>query len=170
MSLFVPENPSKIRNSNSLFGEINNELINHPLISLDSLYPYYFSHPGSLEKQILKEFEKERELFKSVDFNPKFNLSEDEKNYYIHADLPGLTKNQIKMELSVDDRLITISSDHSDENETEAEDEFSRTFSIPENADINKIQPKLEDGVLEVTIAKIEPPNPVPKIIITYCL
>jgi len=170
MALFVRENPSTIRNSNSLFADINNEfddfnnneLINHPLISLNSLYPYYFNHPDLLEKQILEEFEKERELY--IDFN----LSEDEKNYYIYADLPGLTKDQIKMELSVDDRSITISSDYSYENEIVAEDEFSRTFSIPENADINNIQPKLEDGVLEITIAKIEPQ--VPKIIITYCL
>ena len=114
MSLFIRENPLVLRNnnsllSNSLFNELDNELFNHPLISFDSLYPYYFNHPGSLEKQISKEFEKEKNLFKSFGFSPKINLSEDEKNYYIHADLPGLNKDQVKMELSEDNRLITIS-------------------------------------------------------------
>ena len=209
MSLFIRENPLVLRNnnsllSNSLFNELDNELFNHPLISFDSLYPYYFNHPGSLEKQISKEFDKQMELFKSVDFSPKINLSEDEKNYYIHADLPGLNKDQVKMELSEDNRLITISGErktvinHSNENETETESKekanetkeksneesekeskkesknennkkysriecsygkFSRSFSIPENADINNIHAKLENGVLEVTISKIEPPK-----------
>ena len=213
MSLFIRENPLVLRNnnsllSNSLFNDFDNELFNHPLISFDSLYPYYFNHPGSLEKQISKEFDKQMELFKSVDFSPKINLSEDEKNYYIHADLPGLNKDQVKMELSEDNRLITISGerktviDHSNENEPETESKekanetkeksneesekeskkesknennkkysriecsygkFSRSFSIPENADINNIHAKLENGVLEVTISKIETPKQEPK-------
>ncbi|OUM64092.1 hypothetical protein PIROE2DRAFT_9257 [Piromyces sp. E2] len=220
MSLFIRENPLIRRNNNSLFGsslfdEFDNELFNHPLISFNSLYPYYFSHPGTLEKQTSKEFEKEKELFKTIDFTPKINLSEDEKNYYIHADVPGLNKDQIKMELSEDNHFITISGErktiinHSEDKENENKNEnknenetktesietnetkdetkkeskneskkenntkyskiecsygkFSRSFSIPENADVNTIQAKLENGVLEVTIAKIEPPKQEPK-------
>jgi HSP20 family protein len=205
MSLFISENPLSLRkNNNSLLDELDNELFNHPLISFNPFYPYYFNHPGSLEKQISKEFDKQMELFKSVDFSPKINLSEDEKNYYIHADLPGLNKDQVKMELSEDNRLITISGerktviDHSNENETETESiekandtkeesneesekksekksknknnkkysriecsygKFSRSFSIPENADVNNIHAKLENGVLEVSISKIEAPK-----------
>ncbi|OUM64088.1 hypothetical protein PIROE2DRAFT_9253 [Piromyces sp. E2] len=216
MSLFIRENPLIKRNNNSLLGnslfdEFDNELFNHPLISFNSLYPYYFNHTGILEKQISKEFEKEKELFKTIDFTPKINLSEDAKNYYIHADVPGLNKDQIKMELSEDNHFITISGErktiinHSEDKENENTNEnknetestetnetkdetkkeskkefkkenntkysriecnygkFSRTFSIPENADVNTIQAKLDNGVLEVTIAKIEPPKQEPK-------
>jgi len=50
---------------------------------------YYYNPTKSIENQILKGLEKEREIFKSVDIIPKrFNLSENEKNYYIHVDLP----------------------------------------------------------------------------------
>jgi len=227
MSLFIREYPLTVRNNNSLFDEIENGFFNHPLISFPSLYPYYYNPAASLERQISKAFDKD--LFKSVDFSPKINLSEDEKNYYIHADLPGMTKDQVKMEFSDDDRVLTISGeretiidnsndDKTENTETESDDKtkanvnkeaqeankteeskteeskteesktekteenkkenknsnkqenhkkftriecsygkFSRSFSIPENADINNIQAKMDNGVLKVTISKIEP-------------
>jgi len=171
----------------------------------------------SLGKQLSKFFNEDNHL-ELVDFAPKINLSEVEKNYYIHADLPGLNKDQVKMELS-EDRILTISGERKytynnnnestekekeeekakeNENENEMETEqteqnekteqentaqkenemetekddkvfsvqecsygsFSRSFSIPEDADIENIQAKMENGVLEVIFKKIEPPKP----------
>ncbi|KAG4103399.1 HSP20-like chaperone [Neocallimastix lanati (nom. inval.)] len=201
MSLFIRRNHSLL--GDSFFNDFENDFFeNHPLITINSLYPYphFSSNPiQSLENKVSK-------VFKSVDFNPKINLSEDEKHYYIHADLPGLTKDQVKMELSDDDRILTISGeretviDHSnknsscDSNVNENKDtqnseqkeiengknneekneeknnkkysriecnygKFSRSFSIPENVSTNDIQAKMENGVLEVTLNKIEPPK-----------
>jgi len=162
----------------------------------------------NLEKQLNKIFNEDN--FKLVNFAPKINFSEDEKNYYIHADLPGLTKDQIKMELN-EDRILTISGERefiydnnneknekeqkqeneeenqNNEMETEPTDEkqetdetkenkneketrqyrikecsygtFSRSFQIPEDANIENIQAKMENGVLEVIINKIETPK-----------
>jgi len=217
MSLFIREHPLSMRRNNSLLGDsffndIENEFFNHPLITFPSLYPYsYLSYNPvkNLENQISKTFNSD--VFKAVDFSPKINLSEDKNNYYIHADLPGMNKDQVKMELSDDDRVLTISGeretiiDDSDKNskkdsnkesnkdstkdknatkdanenkETIKEEQkenkkeennkkysriecsygkFSRSFSIPENADINNIQAKMENGVLEVTLKKMEP-------------
>jgi len=213
MSLFIREHPLSIRRNNSLLrnslfdgfdNAFDNEFFNHPLITFPTLYPYpYLSYNPvkSLENQISKTFNSD--VFKSVDFSPKINLSEDENNYYIHADLPGMKKDQVKMELSDEDRVLTISGeretiiDDSDkaskkdsikeknnkentnenkkskkeeQNETKNEEnnkkyskiecsygKFSRSFSIPENADINNIQAKMENGVLEVTLKKMEP-------------
>jgi len=229
MSLFICEHPLSMRRNNSLIrgsffddieNDLENEFFNHPLITFPSLYPYpYLSYNPvkNLEDQISKTFNSD--VFKAVDFSPKINLSEDENNYYIHADLPGMNKDQVKMELSDDDRVLTISGeretiiDDSDKNskkdsnkdsnkdstkdknatkganenkETIKEEQketknnnkkennkeennkkysriecnygkFSRSFSIPENADINNIQAKMENGVLEVTLKKMEP-------------
>jgi len=217
MSLFIRKHPLSMRRNNSLLGDsffndIENEFFNHPLITFPSLYPYsYLSYNPvkNLENQISKTFNSD--VFKAVDFSPKINLSEDKNNYYIHADLPGMNKDQVKMELSDDDRVLTISGeretiiDDSDKNskkdsnkesnkdstkdknatkdanenkETIKEEQkenkkeennkkysriecsygkFSRSFSIPENADINNIQAKMENGVLEVTLKKMEP-------------
>ncbi|ORX79993.1 HSP20-like chaperone [Anaeromyces robustus] len=211
MSLFIRENPLTIRNNhlvsrNSLFDDLENEFFNYPLISFPSVYPYYYSYPmKSLEKQISKVFNSD--VFKSVDFSPKINLSEDEKNYYIHADLPGMNKDQVKMELSDDDRILTISGERetiidnsnkdanankeASKEETKKEEinkneetkkevkkennkkyskiecsygKFSRSFTLPENANLENIQAKMDNGVLEVTInKKEETPKPEPK-------
>jgi len=183
----------------------------------------------NLENQLNKIFNDDN--FKLVNFAPKINLSEDEKNYYIHADLPGLTKDQVKMELN-EDRILTISgerefiynnddeknekeqeqknvqenvqkqeneeeqqnistettgttennemeteptgekqeTDETTENKNEKETRqyrikecsygtFSRSFQIPEDANIENIQAKMENGVLEVIINKIETPK-----------
>ncbi|KAL6632546.1 HSP20-like chaperone [Neocallimastix sp. 'constans'] len=213
MSLFIREHPLSIRRNNSLLrnsffddfdNAFHNEFFNHPLITFPTLYPYpYLSYNPvkSFKNQISKTFNSD--VFKSVDFSPKINLSEDENNYYIHADLPGMKKDQVKMELSDENRVLTISGeretiiDDSDKaskkdstkeennkenanenketkkeehNETKKEEnnkkysriecsygKFSRSFSIPENADINNIQAKMENGVLEVTLKKMEP-------------
>jgi len=225
MSLFICEHPLSMRRNNSLIrgsffddieNDLENEFFNHPLITFPSLYPYpYLSYNPvkNLENQISKTFNSD--VFKAVDFSPKINLSEDENNYYIHADLPGMNKDQVKMELSDDDRVLTISGEretiiddsdknskkdsNNDSNIDSTKDEnvkdkanenkknqkkeqkkeqkeikkeennkkysriecsygkFSRSFSIPENADINNIQAKMENGVLEVTLKKMEP-------------
>jgi len=225
MSLFICEHPLSIRRNNSLLkdsffddieNDLENEFFNHSLITFPSLYPYpYLSYNPvkNLENQISKTFNSD--VFKAVDFSPKINLSEDENTYYIHADLPGMNKDQVKMELSDDDRVLTISGeretiiddsnknskkdsnsasnkdstkdstkdknvkDKANENkedqkkeqkETKKEEnnkkysriecsygKFSRSLSIPENADINNIQAKMENGVLEVTLKKMEP-------------
>ncbi|ORY23291.1 HSP20-like chaperone [Neocallimastix californiae] len=178
MSLFIREHPLSIRRNNSLLrnsffddfdNDFDNEFFNHPLITFPTLYPYpYLSYNPvkSFENQVSKTFNSD--IFKS--FSPKINLSEDENNYYIHADLPGMKKDQVKMELSDEDRILTISeSEKKEQKDTNKEEnnkkysriecsygKFSRSFSIPENADINNIQAKMENGVLEVTLKKME--------------
>ena len=186
MSLFKRNNVDSFFNT-----DFEDEFFNHPLVSFPSIYPYYYRHPiKNLEKQISKAFDKD--VFKAVDFSPKINLSEDEKNYYIHADLPGLNKDQVKIELSDDDHILTISGERetvidnsNDEKKAKKEDKkdkenknknnkkytkiecsygrFERSFSIPENTDVNTIQAKMENGVLEVTLPKITAPKPEPK-------
>jgi len=107
----------------------------------------------------------DNDVYKLVDFCPKTNLGEDEKNYYIEVDLPGMSKEQINMELSEENVLI-ISGERVKNNtgmKTTKMDcqygKFSRSFSLPETADLEKIQAKMENGVLEVIIPKSEPPK-----------
>ena len=61
---------------------------------------------------------------------------EDEKNYYIHADLPGLTKDQVKMELN-EDRILTISGErefiYDNNNEKKEQQEQETNTSNPED-------------------------------------
>ncbi|ORY23387.1 HSP20-like chaperone, partial [Neocallimastix californiae] len=99
---------------------------------------------------------------------PKNNLCEDDKNYYIQLDLPGMTKEEIHMELS-EDNILIISGERENKykkasnmkiSKMECEyGKFSRSFSIPETADLNKIEAKMENGSLQVIIPKAEAPK-----------
>jgi len=192
MSLFKRNNNNLL--SDPFFNDdFENEFFNHPLIPFPSTYPYFHHPMERLEKQLSKAFD--HDVFKSVDFSPKVNLGEDENNYYIHADLPGLSKDQVKMELSEDNRMLTISGeretiikDPNNDNEEDKDEQkkdkkddekkenkkdnndtkkysriecsygkFSRSFTLPENANIDNIQAKMENGTLEVILPKIEP-------------
>jgi len=43
------------------------------------------------------------------DFSPKVNMFENDKKYYVQVDLPGMTRENVKMELNEEDHLLTIS-------------------------------------------------------------
>ncbi|KAG4083567.1 HSP20-like chaperone [Neocallimastix lanati (nom. inval.)] len=206
MSLFIRKYPLSIKRNNSLFkdsffddieSDLENEFLNHPLITFPSLYPYpYLSYNlvKNLEDQISKTFNSN--VLKSINFNPKINLGEDKNNYYIHADLPGMNKDQVKMELSDDDRILTISGEREtiiDNSENNSKNDFNKDSTKDENikkdANENKetikeeqketnnnkkennnkeennkkysriecSYAKMENGVLEVTLKKMEP-------------
>jgi len=143
-------------------------------------YPPYAYHPKAQPakdnvKAAVKKASKRqssynpynKDVYKLVDFRPKNNLCEDEKNYYIQIDLPGMSKEQIHMELS-EDSIITISGERVKKNNGEGMKyskmeceygKFSRSFSVPETANLEKIEAKMENGVLEVIIPKAEPPK-----------
>jgi len=77
--------------------------------SLTSRSKYHsMDHPyNSFEKQLSKVFDqKDFELFD--DISSDINIREDKNKYYIRAYLPGITKDQINIDIS-DDRILTIS-------------------------------------------------------------
>ncbi len=122
------------------------------------------SNANTARRQSTHPFDKD--VYKLVDFRPKNNLCEDDKNYYIQLDLPGMSKEQIHMELS-EDSILTISGERVKKNgegmkysKMECEyGKFSRSFSVPETANLEKIEAKMENGSLEVIIPKAEPPK-----------
>jgi HSP20 family protein len=172
------ENEHSLVPFDSFFNDFENEFFNHQLIPRHHKHhPFHLRHShhhhydpfDSMKKQMVKAFD--QDVFKMVDFCPKINISEDENKYYIHADLPGMTKEEVKMEIS-DDRIFTLSGERKSLKDNNQKKEkknkkfskiecsygkFERSFTLPENADINNIQAKMENGVLEVTINKIEP-------------
>ncbi len=95
---------------------------------------------------------------------PAVNILETEKEYKIEVAAPGLKKEDIKVELEND--LLTISSEV--KKETEEKDKegrytrrefsfsaFKRSFTVDEDTvDIEKIEAKYEDGILNIQVPK----------------
>ena len=95
------------------------------------------------------------------------DLVEREDALVLKADLPGLDRDDVNIE--VKDRVLTVSgtreSEHSDKSEgfyrvERAFGGFSRSLSLPEGVDADKVSATFDKGVLEVTIPKPEERRP----------
>jgi HSP20 family protein len=101
---------------------------------------------------------------------PSVNIKESNDDFEVEVAAPGFTKNDFKVELNHD--LLTISSEKEIENETKEGQQFSlrefsyqsfsRTFTLPNSADSEKIGAKYEDGILRIKIPKKEESRPKP--------
>jgi HSP20 family protein len=94
---------------------------------------------------------------------PAVNISETEDQYHIELAVPGLKKQDFK--LNIDRKVLNISvetnAENSEKNKTFNKREFSyssfvRSFTLPDAADHNRIEASYEDGILKVDIAKKE--------------
>jgi len=97
-------------------------------------------------------------------FSPAVNTREDEKAYYIHADLPGVAKSDISID--VKDNILTISGERKHKDEIKEKDyyklesfygKFQRSFTLPDDVDQNSIDASSENGVLDIVVPKAAP-------------
>lgn len=96
-------------------------------------------------------------------FVPKVDVTENENAYEIHVAAPGVSKEDFKID--VNDNLLTISGERKYNKEKKEGNfhsietqygTFGRSFSLPENVDITKIEAKYNNGILEITVPKDE--------------
>ena len=95
------------------------------------------------------------------------DVSEDEKNVYVRASLPGFRKDDVDIDLH--DGVLTITAEHTEEERDEEERFFrrerrtgsmSRRVALPGTVDEDKADAQLTDGVLKVTIPKTKAETP----------
>jgi len=96
-------------------------------------------------------------------FVPRVDILEEEKSFEIHVAVPGMNKDDFKIDLN--DNYLTISGERKNSREKKENNfhsveiqygTFSRSFTLPENVDANGISAKYVDGILEVSIPKDE--------------
>lgn len=101
---------------------------------------------------------------------PSANIKESTDDFEVEVAAPGLTRNDFDIELVND--ILTVSSVKEDVGESEEGNKFmlreysyqsfSRSFTLPNSADSDKIGAKYENGILRITIPKKEEAKPIP--------
>jgi HSP20 family protein len=98
---------------------------------------------------------------------PAMDLVETEDDFVLRADLPGLTEQDVNIEL--EDNVLTISGEREAEHEERKEGyyrverssgSFSRSLTLPEGVDPEGIRANFDRGVLEVRVPKPEERKP----------
>lgn len=87
------------------------------------------------------------------------DLYEDDNNVYARFELPGFKKEELSVDL--ENAVLTVSVSRKAE-EKEGRDQLSasRSVTVPEGVDAEKVNAKFEDGILTVTLPKQEARKP----------
>lgn len=127
-----------------------------------------FRQPSDLFRPFDRTFEEMVDEF--FNFNPWFtrtnnfgavNVKETDASYVLEVLLPGFSKDEVNVE--IEDETLTISAKV--ENSTSSNNDgytrkefmkksFMRSFTIPENVDVDKISADMKDGILNIVLNK----------------
>lgn len=100
---------------------------------------------------------------RSTDLVPALELTAGENDYRLSAELPGLTADDVQLE--VVDGVLTLSGEKKEQSERKDGDyhlserrygSFTRRIVLPADVDADAIAAKFENGVLHITMAKDE--------------
>ena len=118
-------------------------------------------------RRLLRELDEEWPGFGARSWLPALDLSEDDGQYTVSVELPGARKEDVNVEVA--DGRITIHGEKRSEREEKKEKRrhverrygsFSRSFSLPRDADPDRVAASFEDGVLTLTIPRTERAKP----------
>jgi HSP20 family protein len=116
----------------------------------------YRNNPWSLfEHRAFSQFEE----FEDRILSSNYDFEENEKYYVLRFDLPGVKKENLKLE--VKDRIITVTGERKkflkkDVYSASQNGSFERSFVLPDHLDLDRIEAAHEDGVLTVLLPKQE--------------
>lgn len=132
------------------FGGLKNEM--------DRLFDDFFNNwPSVAPLRHMKEAD--------VAYMPSVNIREEKNEYIMEADLPGMTKDDLKLKIS--ETSITLEGERKHKFEKTEESEgyyvmessfgaFRRVIPLPEAIDTEKVEAKLKDGLLGLKLPKLK--------------
>lgn len=102
-----------------------------------------------------------KEAISVAEWSPLVDITEDEKEYIVKAEIPEMKKEEIK--INVHDDVMSISGERKYEKEEKGKKyhrversygSFMRSFTLPEDADGAKVNAEYKEGVLTVHLPK----------------
>lgn len=134
----------------------------HPLGEFDRLFNRFFGRDWM--RPLLWEQPLWSELAEPFEGRlPHVDVIDRDEEILVRAEIPGVDKKDL--DLSIDDNVLTIKGRVSREEKEEKGDycrceissgAFSRSITLPAAVDASKVNASLKDGVLEVTLTKLE--------------
>ncbi|OGE24674.1 MAG: molecular chaperone [Candidatus Dadabacteria bacterium RBG_19FT_COMBO_40_33] len=130
---------------------------------------------GSLQERINRMFDDtirtlyptDGEELEKGTWAPAVDIYETNDSFVVSADLPGLNKDEIQIDLK--DNTLTLKGEKKFEEKVSKDNyirveraygSFVRSFTLPQNVDPEKIKAKYKEGILEITIPKKEEAKP----------
>jgi len=122
----------------------------------DDLFGRFFESPWAIQDVDSKAFV------------PAVDVSENENEYRVKADIPGVKKEDLNV--SVQDGILTINAESRYEDEEKKDGrlirqerrygKYSRSMRLGKDVDTTDVKAEYKDGVLELTLPKIEEVKP----------
>ena len=115
----------------------------------------------------LRRGDGEKETLTVTEWSPLVDITEDDKEYVIKAELPEVKKEAVKV--TVEKGVLTITGERKFEKEEKDKryhriersyGSFLRSFTLPDDADESKVNAEFKDGVLFVHLYKNEKARP----------
>lgn len=103
----------------------------------------------------------------STNWAPAIDIHEDKESVTIEAELAGLKKEDIK--INVEDDVLTLQGERKYEDERKDKSchrierrygMFARSFTLPHSVDASKVKATMKDGLLQITLPKREESKP----------
>jgi len=100
-------------------------------------------------------------------WNPVVDISESDEDIVVYAEIPGLSKDEVK--ISIQDNVLTLSGEKKKENEKKGKNYhrversygfFERSFSLPSSIASEKVKASYKDGILTIVLPKTEEAKP----------
>lgn len=120
--------------------------------------------PNTIFPSVFDEFWKDwSEGNNTTDWVPAANIKEEDTRFFVELSAPGYSKKDIK--ISIEDDTLTISGEMQTESEEKKENyvkrefrngNFKRSFNLNGMVDVDKIDAKYKDGILQIDLPKVE--------------
>ena len=129
-----------------------------PFTGVDDAFNRLFSQSGRWNPQ-------EERGGARMEWAPRVNISENDTEYLICAELPALKKQDIQ--ITFEDGMLNVSGERKQHQEAKSEKfhrvesvygKFSRSFSLPDNVDVATLKAELNDGIVMIHVPKRKAP------------
>ena len=151
------------RNNNfTVFNERNTimtMLTFEPFRGLDTVTRRMFDTMSEMNRNVKQQVEQ---------FSPRVDIAETEKAISLHVEIPGVQKDDVKISIN-EDRILSIRGEKRQSETIEGQQfvrmeshfgTFARSFTLSDSIDINAIQAEFNNGILQITLPKVEPEKP----------